>query len=71
MYISPCAPENRLFLNQPEADVFWEGMVRIAKQETQGLDNSHMNTYTGHLHIQKVCGHGNGLECVPQRQGQC
>jgi len=36
--------ENRLFLNQPEADVFWEAMGRIAKQETQGLDNSCTHT---------------------------
>lgn len=33
--------ENRLFLNQPEADILWKRMVGIAKQETQGLDNSH------------------------------
>ncbi len=59
--------ENRLFLNQPEADVVWEGMVRIAKQETQGLDNSHMHiqgTYT----YKKCVGMlrralGNRLEC--------
>lgn len=61
--------ENRLFLNQPEADVAWEGMVRIAKQETQGLDNS--NT---HIHIRGTCtckkcvgmlrrALGNRLEC--------
>ena len=37
--------ENRLFLDQPKADVFWKPTVRIAKQETQGLDNSY--TYTG------------------------
>ena len=44
--------ENRLFQNEPEADVSWEGMVRIAKQETQGLDKSH--TYRALAHIKSV-----------------
>lgn len=46
MTLSRSVAENRLFLNQPEADVFWEGTERIAKQETQGLDNTHTHTYT-------------------------
>lgn len=41
--------ENKLFLNQPEAHVVWEGMMRFAKQETQGLTHE----YRAH----KVCGH--------------
>lgn len=35
---------NELFLNQSEPHIFGEAIVRIAKQETQGLDSSYAQT---------------------------